>query len=207
MSTIEHRKPLGDLPVTSTANVTIDDTTLKATNKSSPSVDDLASSMAKHLHIVDDDDDFDDSHKGKLQTVDWKKENKEMDKMFESQSAQQLKNLPPFERPKGFKKSVEFFKHQEDGIRWLVQQEQNAPPNPFVRERQLKDGTVAIYDKLTRARLVEAHPPVKGAILADDMGLGTVLRRFLPQVLLHSLSCLTAVFAKSFQEKPYRRWA
>ena len=37
----------------------------------------------------------------------------------------------------------------KDGIRWLTKQEQDIPPNPFVRMHQLKDRTVALYDRLT----------------------------------------------------------
>jgi hypothetical protein len=50
--------------------------------------------------------------------------------------------------------------------------EKNPKMNPFVRERTLKDGTVALYDRLTRGRIQAAHAPAKGSILADDMGLG-----------------------------------
>ena len=141
----EHRDPLGQLRIEPNVQSAVPiDLKAPTARDNVHSVDDLASSMAKKLQIVDDDDDFDENvNGGKLQTVDWKKENKEMDKMFESQSKQQLQDLPPFEQPKGFKKSVTFYDHQKDGIRWLLQQEQNAPPNPFVRERTLKDGSVA----------------------------------------------------------------
>jgi len=149
-------------------------------------VDNLTAMMAKQLNVADeyvDNDDFDeedrqdrnahnDSNKKNqfaTQTVDWKKENKEMDKMFESQAAQQLKDLQPFVMPEGFQKHITFFDHQKDGLRWLVKQETNAPPNPFVRVRRLKDGKIALYDRLTRGRLTQAHAPVKGSILADGV--------------------------------------
>jgi SNF2 family DNA or RNA helicase len=178
MSVPEHRNPLGQLRFEpNIINVdAIDPLLSKPRSNDAPSVDDLASSMARTLHIQDADEDDYENVTGKVQTVDWKKQNKEMDKMFESQSAQQLQNLPEFVRPKEFKKSVTLFDHQVDGIRWLLKQEQNAPPNPFVRERRLKDGTLAVYDKLSQARLKTPHPPVKGSILADDMGLGKTVQ-------------------------------
>lgn len=193
MSTTEHhREPLGQIPVDLNINLTsnepIDlssplkpvqpnnfDSNHHINNGNVTSIDDLAASMAK-VAILDEDEDDYENIQGKATTVDWKKQSKEMDKMFESQAAQQLQDLPPFEPPKAFKKSVKFFGHQVDGIRWLLKQEQNPLPNPFNRERKLKDGTVATYDKLSRARMARPHPTVKGSILADDMGLGKTVQ-------------------------------
>mmetsp|Transcript_48711 Transcript_48711/g.54492 ORF Transcript_48711/g.54492 Transcript_48711/m.54492 type:complete len:756 (-) Transcript_48711:139-2406(-) len=146
-----------------------------------PSTVDNLTTMVKQLNVADeyvDNDDFDEEgqgHNAHTQTVDWKKENKEMDKIFESQAAKQLKDLQPFVMPEGFQKQIKFFDHQKDGLRWLIKQETNAPLNPFVRERQIKDGR-AFYDRLTRGRLTQAHAPVKGSILADDMGLGKTMQ-------------------------------
>ena len=147
-----------------------------------PSTVDNLTAMVKQLNVADeyvDNDDFDEEegqgHNAHTQTVDWKKENKEMDKIFESQAAKQLKDLQPFVMPKGFQKKITFFDHQKDGLRWLIKQETNAPLNPFVRERQIKEGR-AFYDRLTRGRLTQAHAPVKGSILADDMGLGKTIQ-------------------------------
>jgi hypothetical protein len=60
--------------------------------------------------------------------------------------------------------------------------ERSPKPNPFVRERILKDGAVALYDRLTRGRLQKAHAPAKGSILADEMGLGVSLYLGISQV-------------------------
>jgi SNF2 family DNA or RNA helicase len=202
----QERNPLGQLPIASAqseANITRNNTDPKkkallpnakdVNTDTISNVNDLTTLMAQKLHVTDthshvaadeynidndDDDDFDEEGgtTTTTKTVDWKKENKEMDKMFDSQAAKQLRDLPPFEMPEGFQKHVKFFDHQKDGLRWLLQQETNAPPNPFVRKRQLKGGTVALYDRLTRGRIAKAHAPIKGSILADDMGLGKTVQ-------------------------------
>lgn len=61
-----------------------------------------------------------------------------MDRFFHHQSKEQLKNLPRFEQPPGFKSNAKLFPYQKDGIRWLLSQERNPRPNPFSREQELK---------------------------------------------------------------------
>ena len=117
------------------------------------------------------------SSKTQVKTIDFKAESAAMDRIFEEQAANQLKDLPAFKRPKRFKKSIKFYDHQQDGIRWLIQQERNPRPNPFCYTRQLKDGTVAAYDQFTKRRLTAGpHSPVRGSILADEMGLGKTVQ-------------------------------
>jgi len=97
----------------------------------------LSKMMEKKLHITEKE-----HHDMENETIDWEKERKDMDKLFEQQAEEKLQNLPPFDKPKAFKKTLKLFDHQKDGIRWLVQQEQFPAPNVFCRERHLKDGTV-----------------------------------------------------------------
>jgi len=98
--------------------------------------------------------------------VDWEKESKLLDDMFEEQAREKLANLPDLEMPRQFRPSVELFQHQIDGIRWLAAQEQGRELSPFVRKLTLKNGTVAHYCRLTRRRL-HVIEPVQGSILAD----------------------------------------
>jgi hypothetical protein len=123
-------------------------------------VTDLSRHLEKKLTLTADEtmDDVNEAT-GELIPVDWQKEHKQMDSMFESQIAKQLDGLPPFQRPPGLKESVIFFDHQTDGVSWLLKQEVDAPPNPFNKHRRLKDGTLATYDYLTRRRIYRPHPP------------------------------------------------
>jgi vacuolar-type H+-ATPase subunit I/STV1 len=110
------RQPLA--PVTANVNVNVN------------CIDELASSMASKLHIVpsltktskediyvDEEDDGVANEK-----VDWEKERKDMDKLFEKQVEEQLQGLEPFNKPNRLKKSAKVYEHQMDGIRWLVAQ-------------------------------------------------------------------------------------
>lgn len=103
------------------------------------------------------------------ETIDWEKERDQMDRYFDHQAKEQLKLLPRFTKPKGFKADVNLFAHQKDGIRWLVAQERNPHPNPFCREQTLKDGSSIYLDRFTTGRKLVEGPylPVKGAVLAD----------------------------------------
>ncbi|CAB9512007.1 ISWI chromatin-remodeling complex ATPase ISW2 [Seminavis robusta] len=111
--------------------------------------------------------------------VDWSEERKGLDNLFLEQAKAKLnlESLPDFERPIGFKPSVEFFDHQKDGIRWLVETERNPSPNPFMFSKNFfKTGKSIICDAITLKKLETPHPPVKGSILADEMGLGKTLQ-------------------------------
>lgn len=99
--------------------------------------------------------------------IDWEKERDEMNRFFDHQSKNQLKNLPRFKQPPGFKSNAKLFPHQKDGIRWLLSQERNPRPNPFFREQELKDGSKIFRDRTTGIKLDGPYLPVKGAILAD----------------------------------------
>ena len=79
--------------------------------------------------------------------------------------------LPAFVRPAGLKESTKLHPHQEDGIRYLLENEVNPKPNPFYRQKTLKDGTEAFYDLSTNRRLLRPHGPTKGSILADGKKL------------------------------------
>lgn len=116
-----------------------------------------------------DDEDYSElvpaSAKTEHKTIDFNAESAEMDRIFEEQAASQLRDLPKFQRPKRFRKTTLFFRHQQDGIRWLIEQERNPRPNPFSYVRTLKNGTVAGYDKFTKRRLAtEGHAPVSGTL-------------------------------------------
>jgi SNF2-related domain len=71
--------------------------------------------------------------------------------------------------------------------------ERDPKPNPFVRERTLKDGTIALYDRLTRGRLQKAHAPARGSILADEMGLGVGASIWISPIDYDSLLCILVI--------------
>ena len=100
------------------------------------------------------------------EVIDWEKESQGLDQMFEEQANSKLVNLPKLHKIKDFRSSVKLFQYQKDGIRWLVSQERDAKPSPFLYEKTLKDGTVAYYCKLSKHRVPDPEP-LHGSILAD----------------------------------------
>lgn len=100
-------------------------------------------------------------------TLDWKDEQKRLDDLFTKQLEQQLSNLPELTLPTVLQTSL--LPHQVTGIRWLVSRERNTA-TPFYQTLQ-EQGKTVHFCKITKASSVQAPEPVKGAILADDMGL------------------------------------
>lgn len=135
----------------------------EAANLDTTVADDLVE-MMKEFSIVDPND-----PNVETETIDWVKERDLMDRYFDSAVHLQLKNLPAYHNPGGFKRSTKLLPHQKDGVRWLLHQENDPPMNPFYREVQKQDGTLSYRDRFTGRGLEQPYSPVKGAVLADGM--------------------------------------
>lgn len=135
---------------------------LKITDKPhivSPSNEDAPTDSTNHATNVE------------TEVIDWEKERKEMDKIFEQQARDKLKYLPQMVMPHQFRNDVVLFQHQKDGIRWLVNQENNPPPSPFYRESTREDGSKRYYSRLNFGKRMPKPAPLSGSVLADEMGL------------------------------------
>jgi hypothetical protein len=111
-----------------------------------------------------------------LSEHDWLQQKDALDEMFDEQARSQIANLPQYPMPAllvrsghGNNRSVQLFKHQVDGIRWLIHQEQQDLPSYF--EREVVHGRTHWRCKITRARYPEKPAGMKGGMLCDDMGL------------------------------------
>ena len=161
-------------------------TSVRAQNASHPNIDALIASdlqplMAQKLNIgspsngnSNDNDataaptENQNNPNVETETIDWEKECNYMDGVFDEQSKEQLKGLPAYHKPKYFKKEINPYPHQRLGIRWLIQQERNPKDNPFVKSREMKDGSIGYYDSLQNHRKIDKpYGPAKGSILAD----------------------------------------
>lgn len=97
-------------------------------------------------------------------------ERDELDSMFDQIQAEQLADLPNLVMPKQFD-AMELFDYQQNGIRWLYKQETQDDPPPFFRKVGPKWECT-----ITNCKQNQQPPPIRGACLADDMGLGKVCR-------------------------------
>lgn len=132
-------------------------------SRSDPDVIDDLIGMVKNATITDPNDPDVENQK-----IDWEKERDELDRYFNHQSKEQLKRLPRYSKPEGFKPSTRLYPHQKDAIRWMLSQELAPRQNPFYREQALNDGSVISIDRFTtRYKLARPYLPVRGAILAD----------------------------------------
>ena len=97
---------------------------------------------------------------------DWESQQDELDKMFEEIQQKQLENLPDIPMPKQFE-HMHLYDYQKNGIRWLYNQEKSDQlPSWFERRNNKWLCTVTGLQQLKNPR------PVRGSLLADDMGLG-----------------------------------
>jgi SNF2-related domain/Ring finger domain len=85
-----------------------------------------------------------------------------LDQMFEELHEGQLKDLPQVKMPKDF---PVFYKYQEDGVRWMLKQEQQDRIPPWYSQRA--DGRWVC--QITKAIQQEKPSLVRGCVLADDM--------------------------------------
>lgn len=124
-----------------------------------------------------------------LSTVDWEGQQKALEEMFEEQSLKKIQELPQLEMPALLSKH-HLFDHQRDGIRWLVAQEEEKTPAYFKKTADNR-----WQCDITKATMITAPPPVRGGILADDMGtLYACLLLHLP------FSQLCSFLARSWQD-------
>lgn len=97
---------------------------------------------------------------------DWESQQQELDKMFEEIQLKQLENLPDIPMPKQFE-HMNLYDYQKNGIRWLYNQEKSGQlPSWFERRNNKWLCTV------TGLQQMKDPHPVRGSLLADDMGLG-----------------------------------
>jgi HIRAN domain len=93
----------------------------------------------------------------------------ELDRMFDEIQAEQLANLPDIAMPKQFD-AMDLYDYQKNGIRWLYNQEKQDDAPPFFK----KNGNGKWYCNITNCQQRRTPLPIRGACLADDMGLGKV---------------------------------
>eukprot|EP00978_Attheya_sp_CCMP212_P013372 scaffold33647_cov49-Attheya_sp.AAC.2 len=104
-------------------------------------------------------------------TLDWRTQQKDLDDMFETQTKEQLANLPEIQMPSQFC-NMELFPHQTIGIRWLVHRETATNiPVPFYKQTKEK-GKQVWLSEITHCSQTLAPKHVKGSLLCDNMGLG-----------------------------------
>ncbi|KAL3893140.1 MAG: hypothetical protein SGARI_008359 [Bacillariaceae sp.] len=126
------------------------------------STDEMMALMGS-MKISDPNEDLDSVQ----ETIDWEKETKEMDRMFNHQSKEMIAKLPRYVQPIGLKNGTKLLDHQKDGVRWLLSQELNPNKNPFYSEQKSVNGNVYYMDRFDRFKIDAPYPPVKGAVLAD----------------------------------------
>jgi hypothetical protein len=90
-----------------------------------------------------------------------------LDKVFDALQTQQLSDLPQVAMPKHLS-SVKFYKYQEDGVRWLLKQEQQERIPPWFVDRSSGHCTKWVC-QITGAIQLEKPGLVRGSVLADDM--------------------------------------
>ncbi|KAL6184135.1 hypothetical protein ACLB2K_045539 [Fragaria x ananassa] len=97
---------------------------------------------------------------------------KTVDEIFKlvEENASQNGALKPMEPPKEVIKS-ELFRHQKEGLGWLVGRENSVDLPPFWEEKN--DGS--FVNVLTNYHTDKRPEPLRGGIFADDMGLGKTL--------------------------------
>ncbi|KAM5574492.1 putative SWI/SNF-related matrix-associated actin-dependent regulator of chromatin subfamily A member 3-like 1 [Rosa sericea] len=97
---------------------------------------------------------------------------KTVDEIFKlvDDNASQNGALEPMEPPKEVIKS-ELFRHQKEGLGWLVGRENSVDLPPFWEEKS--DGS--FVNVLTNYHTQNRPEPLRGGIFADDMGLGKTL--------------------------------
>ncbi|KAK9929276.1 hypothetical protein M0R45_026380 [Rubus argutus] len=97
---------------------------------------------------------------------------KTVDEIFKlvDENASKKGALEALEPPKEVIKS-ELFRHQKEGLGWLVRRENSAELPPFWEAKD--DGS--FVNVLTNYRTDKRPEPLRGGIFADDMGLGKTL--------------------------------
>ena len=99
--------------------------------------------------------------------LDWESQHQELDKMFEEIQQKQLENLPDIPMTKQLEK-MELFDYQKNGIRWLYNQE-TSDQLPSWFHRRCNGNW---FCTVTGLQQTKDPRPVRGSLLADDMGLG-----------------------------------
>jgi hypothetical protein len=120
------------------------------------------------FHDEEEEDDQEDVEtvKVEISEPDWEQQTKLLEQMFED-NQNKSSILPAFAMPSQLA-HLHLFPHQIEGIRWLVHQERNnLPASWFTRtaDNQWRD-------KITGSVISQRPKPIRGSILADDMGLG-----------------------------------
>jgi hypothetical protein len=87
-----------------------------------------------------------------------------LDNIFEALQQEQLKDLPQVSMPK-LLSSVKFYQYQEDGVRWMLKQEQQERIPPWFDQRS--DGKWVC--QITKVIQHKKPSLVRGSVLADDM--------------------------------------
>jgi len=106
--------------------------------------------------------------------VDWKKQVKYLDVLFEEHTKAQVEKMPKIEFDE-LPLQTSLFPHQEVGIRWLKHKESGKEAVPFYLK--IKEGGKEVWlSEITNSSQATEPQPVRGAILADDMGLGITLQ-------------------------------
>ena len=97
---------------------------------------------------------------------DWENQKDSLEKMFDTQLAQQCADLPTYQMPPQLA-HLKLFDYQVVGIRWMIHSERrNEIPSWFEQE-----GPRTWRDKITGTTFQRKPPPVKGGILADGASL------------------------------------
>lgn len=106
-----------------------------------------------------------------MATKEWEGGTMELDQMFDRLSRDQVGRLPKYPMPELLlkamaKRNVSLFEHQVQGIRWLIHQERDEFPSYFKQQGN------SWRCLITKCSMNHRPRPVRGGILADDMGLG-----------------------------------
>lgn len=112
------------------------------------------------------EDDVDTVHV-EMSEPDWEFQKDSLEEMFDTILAKQLDNLPDYDMPPQLA-HMKLFDYQILGIRFMLHSElRNGIPSWFTQE-----GPWTWRDKITGTTFQRRPNPVRGCILADDMGLG-----------------------------------
>eukprot|EP00592_Proboscia_alata_P008112 CAMPEP_0194360760 /NCGR_PEP_ID=MMETSP0174-20130528/8167_1 /TAXON_ID=216777 /ORGANISM="Proboscia alata, Strain PI-D3" /LENGTH=951 /DNA_ID=CAMNT_0039132471 /DNA_START=193 /DNA_END=3048 /DNA_ORIENTATION=- len=109
--------------------------------------------------------------------MNWQTQQEQLDKMFDKQVSEKLKDLPPLPKKLPFSPNLVLYDYQELGIRWLIHQETTCTGRlPPFYQKKIERGKTVYFCDITNSAQPNLPKQAKGSILADEMGLGKTIQ-------------------------------